>query len=78
MNPRAMLRKSVLIQPAELELRRAETAAELEDAWSDWCDGFAEGSAERRELREVYQDQAERIRRRNAGVRLLRNIGGAG
>lgn len=78
MNPRTMLRKSVLIAPAEAALRRAETRAELEDAWFDYCDGFADGSAECRQLRAVYRDELDRVKRREQAAHYMRDIWGAG
>lgn len=57
-----MLRKSELIAPAEAALRNAETKDALEDAWFDFCDGFADDSAERKHLLELYMDMLARFK----------------
>lgn len=78
MNTRTALAKSLLIAPAELALQRCETQAELEDAWFLWADGFADGSAERRQLQHVYQNQLARIRKREEAAHHMPRILGAG
>lgn len=69
MNTRTALRKSVLVAPAEDALRRASNQPELEDAWFDFCDNFADESPERAHLIAIYMErvgafkEAERIAR---------------
>jgi hypothetical protein len=72
MNTRTALRKSLLIQPAVDALNRAENQAELEDAWFDFGDGFAEHSAERRELQAVYAARLRRIKEAEKLLNILR------
>lgn len=62
MNTRTSLRKSLLIAPAEDALRRAETVAELEDSWFDFCAGFADESVERELLIAVYMERLRQLR----------------
>lgn len=62
MNTRTMLRKSELIAPAEAALRNAPSKDALEDAWFDYCDGFADESAERAHLLEVYMDKLAQLK----------------
>lgn len=78
MNTRTALRKSVLIAPAEAALRRAETQEELEDAWFDFADGFADESVEREHLYGVYLEQLKAVGHRAKAARYLRDILSAG
>lgn len=78
MNTRTALRKSVLIAPAVDALSRAETQAELEDAWFDFCDGFTDGSHERRELLRIYNECLPKVRKREEAARHMPRILGAG
>lgn len=78
MNTRSALAKSLLIAPAELAMQRCETQAELEDAWFIWADGFADASAERKQLQRVYQNQLDRIRKREVAAHHMPRILGAG
>jgi hypothetical protein len=50
-------RKSLVVGPAEAALRRASDLAELDEAWEDYCDGFADESAERLFLRGLYDER---------------------
>jgi hypothetical protein len=50
-------RKSLVIGPAEAALRRASDIAELDEAWEDYADGFADESAERLFLRGLYDER---------------------
>lgn len=62
MTPRTMFRKSELIAPAEAALRNAASKTDLEDAWFDFCDGFADESVERKHLLEIYMDMLARFK----------------
>jgi hypothetical protein len=50
-------RKSLTVGPAEAALRRASDIAELDEAWEDYCDGFADESQEREFLRGLYDER---------------------
>lgn len=50
-------RKSLVCGPGETALRRASTIEELDEAWEDYCDGFADETAEREFLRTVYDER---------------------
>jgi hypothetical protein len=50
-------RKSLTVGPAEAALRRASDLAELDEAWDDYCDGFADESQEREYLRGLYDER---------------------
>jgi hypothetical protein len=50
-------RTSVLVVPAEAALRRASDIPALDEAWEDFCDGFADESAERLFLRGLYDER---------------------
>lgn len=56
-------RKSLVVGPAETALRRAETVAELDEAWEDFCSGFADESVEREHLRGLYDERKYHIDR---------------
>jgi hypothetical protein len=70
MNTRTMLRKSLLIEPAETALKAAKNQSELEDAWFDMADNFADETPERKHLLEVYMDRLAQIKAEH-WVRLL-------
>lgn len=74
MNTRTALRKSLLISPAEDALRRSDTLAGLDEAWDDFCSGFAGGSPERRQLMSVYHDCYDTIRQRAREAASLADI----
>lgn len=59
MNTRRMFAKSVLIAPAEEALRRADNQSELEDAWFNYCDGFADETPERDHLLAIYMGKVK-------------------
>jgi hypothetical protein len=50
-------RKSLVVGPAETALRRASNIPELDEAWEDYCDGFADESKEREHLRGLYDER---------------------
>lgn len=50
-------RKSLVVGPAEAALRRADNIAELDEAWEDYCDGFADETPEREFLRGLYDER---------------------
>jgi hypothetical protein len=50
-------RKSLTVGPAEAALRRACDIAELDEAWEDYADGFADESQEREYLRGLYDER---------------------
>jgi hypothetical protein len=50
-------RKSLTVGPAEAALRRASDIPALDEAWEDFCDGFADESAERLFLRGLYDER---------------------
>lgn len=54
-------RKSLVVGPAEAALRRAGDIPELDEAWEDYCDGFADESPEREFLRSVYDERKYHI-----------------
>lgn len=54
-------RKSLVVGPAETALRRADNIAELDEAWEDYCDGFADETPEREFLRSVYDERKYHI-----------------
>lgn len=64
MSPRTAFRKSLLLAPIEGAFRRAETEAELVDAWADWASGFADDSQEREHLLSAYDRELERVKKR--------------
>lgn len=71
MNTRTAFRKSVLIAPIERALECAHDQSDLEDIWFDLCDGFADESAERKQLLAVYMKVADRFKAAAEMVRLL-------
>lgn len=62
MNARTMFRKAALVAPAEAALRNAKSKDELEDAWFDYCDSFADETPERKHLLEIYMDMLARFK----------------
>lgn len=54
---RRQFRKSLVVGPAEAALRRASDLIELDEAWEDYADGFADESAERVYLRGLYDER---------------------
>lgn len=65
------LRKSVVIAPIERALECANDQADLEDIWFDLCDGFADDSAERKQLLSVYLRMTKRFKDAALMVKLL-------
>lgn len=54
--------RRTLPQIAADALRRADTTAELDATWDEYCALYPEGSMERRQLRALYDERHERIR----------------
>jgi hypothetical protein len=50
-------RKSLVVGPGEAALRRASNIPELDEAWEDYADGFADESQEREYLRGLYDER---------------------
>lgn len=72
MSARRMFAKSILIAPAEAALKRADNQVELEDAWFDYCDGFADETPERDHLIAVYMGRVKDFKDAETAARLLR------
>ena len=72
MTNRRMFAKSVLIAPAEAALKRADNQMELEDAWFDYCDGFADETPERDHLLAVYMGRVKDFKDAETAARMLR------
>jgi hypothetical protein len=72
MNTRTAFRKSVLVAPAEDALRRSSDQQDLEDAWFDFCDNFADDSPERKYLLTIYLERVELFKAAEAAARMLR------
>ncbi len=72
MNTRRMFAKSVLIAPAEDALKRADNQQELEAAWTDYADGFADETPERDHLLAVYMGRAKDFKDAETAARMLR------
>jgi hypothetical protein len=72
MTARRMFAKSVLIAPAEEALKRADNQQELEDAWFDFCDGFADETPERDHLLAVYMGRVRDFKDAEAAARMMR------
>lgn len=66
---RRQFRKSYVILPAETALRRADTVAELDEAWEDYCDGFADETPEREHLRTVYDERRYHMNRHSVPLK---------
>lgn len=65
-------RKSLTVAPAEAALRRADNQAELDDSWTDYCDGFADETPEREYLRGLYMERKFHFDESARAARLLR------
>jgi len=72
MNTRRMFAKSVLIAPAEEALKRADNQTELEDAWFNYCDGFADETPERDQLLAVYMGKVKDFKDAARAAEMLR------
>ena len=72
MKLRTSLRKSLLIAPAEDALRRADNQSELEDAWFDFCDGFADETPERDQLLAIYMGRLKDFKDAARAAEMLR------
>lgn len=65
-------RKSLVVGPAEAALRRADNIAELDEAWEDYCDGFADETPEREFLRSVYDERKYHINLAFRAAKMMR------
>jgi hypothetical protein len=74
MNTRTALRKSLLIAPAEDALRRAGTQQELEDAWFDFADNFADESPERIHLRAIWDERVAYFKKADKWLSYARTL----
>lgn len=72
MNLRTALNKSNLIAPIERALECARDQSDLDDIWSDLCDGFADDSAERKQLLAVYMRVRDRFDKAELMAKMLR------
>ena len=65
-------RKSLTIGPAEAALRRASDIPELDEAWEDFCDGFADESPEREHLRSLYDERKYHMQQALRAAEMMR------
>lgn len=72
MNDRRMFRKSLLIAPAEQALRRADSLDELDAAWDDFADGFADETLEREQLRSIYDERKYHMQQAFRAAEMMR------
>lgn len=69
MHLRTALRKSSVIAPIEAALRACKTEDDLQDAWYDYADSFADETPEREALLGVFLECATLIGLAKAGYR---------
>jgi hypothetical protein len=72
MSARRMFAKSILIAPAEAALNRADSRQELEDAWFDYCDGFADETPERDHLLAIYMGRVKAFKDAERAAEMMR------
>lgn len=65
-------RKSLIVGPAEAALRRASNIPELDEAWEDYADGFADESAERIYLRGLYDERKHHMEQSFRAAEMMR------
>ena len=65
-------RKSIVVGPGEAALRRADNVAELDEAWEDYCDGFADETPEREYLRRLYDERKYHINQAFRAAEMMR------
>lgn len=65
-------RKSLVVGPGEAALRRASNIEELDEAWEDFCSGFADESQEREFLRGLYDERKFHMQRAFRAADMMR------